>query len=227
MEIGTRMKAYEAGFKTRLMPRMPAIIRVDGKSFHSLTKKLKCKKPYDQEFADALTTSVANAMSKFSTARMAFVKSDEASILLIDYNTFMSQQSFGGVVQKLASVGASSVAAYFSLYLNTYAPFDGRVFTLPRNEVVNYFIWRQQDATRNAIQMTARTYFSHKECQNKSSNHLQEMLFQKKEINFNDMPTWFKRGRVIMSNGLVEVEPPIFSQDREYIERFMEVEQGG
>ena len=71
--------------------------------------------------------------------------------------------------------------------------FDSRAFILPEDEVVNYFIWRQQDATRNSIQMAARTYFSHKECDNKNCKELQEMLFQK-GINWNDYKVWKKRG---------------------------------
>lgn len=85
--------------------------------------------------------------------------------------------------------------------LNTYneainkgAMFDARVFNIPKEEVANLIYWRQLDATRNSIQMVGQANFSHKELQNKSCNIIQEMLFQKKGINWNDFPTHLKRG---------------------------------
>jgi len=78
-----------------------------------------------------------------------------------------------------------------------HACFDSRVFTIPDAiEVENYFVWRQKDAVRNSIQMLAQSLYSHKELQNKSSNKLQEMCFQK-GVNWNDAPIGFKRGRLV------------------------------
>jgi tRNA(His) 5'-end guanylyltransferase len=91
--------------------------------------------------------------------------------------------------------------------------------------VCNAFIWRQQDATRNAIQMLGQCHFSHKELQNKSCNDIQDMLMTQKGINFNDMPTDFKRGTCCIREGddlsgkwIIDTEIPIFTQDRGYIE---------
>lgn len=85
--------------------------------------------------------------------------------------------------------------------LNTYnnaiskgAMFDARVFNIPREEVANLIYWRQLDATRNSIQMVGQANFSHKELQNKSCNQIQDMLFQERDINWNDFPTHLKRG---------------------------------
>ena len=41
--------------------------------------------------------------------------------------------------------------------------FDARCFNIPKEEVANYFYWRQLDATRNSIQMVGQANFSHKE----------------------------------------------------------------
>lgn len=116
------------------------------------------------------------------------------------------------------------------------AMFDARCFNVPEDEVVNCFIWRQQDATRNAIQMLGQCNFSHKELQNKSCNDIQDMLITQKGINFNDMPTEFKRGVCCVkketqdpdidikdgvypiSKWIIDKEIPIFTQDRNYIE---------
>ena len=119
------------------------------------------------------------------------------------------------------------------------AMFDARCFTLPKEEVINCFIWRQQDATRNAIQMLGQCNFTHKELQGKSCVDIQDMLMTQKGINFNNMPTEFKRGvccikkeiqnpNVDIKDGycprtvwVLDKEIPIFTQDRDYIERLV------
>ena len=78
--------------------------------------------------------------------------------------------------------------------INKGAMFDSRCFNIPKEEVTNYFYWRQIDATRNSIQMLGQANFSHKELQNKSSSNIQDMLMLEKGINWNNCPTWQKRG---------------------------------
>ena len=129
---------------------------------------------------------------------------------------------------------------------NKGAMFDARAFILPREEVCNYFIWRQQDATRNSIQMVAQSNFSHKELQGKSCNVLQDMLHEQKGINWNDYPTVYKRGSCIIkiedgttqydevgnicgyaerTKWIVNKEIPIFTQDRDYINKYVMLEE--
>lgn len=74
------------------------------------------------------------------------------------------------------------------------AMFDCRVFNLPKEEVTNYIYWRQLDASRNSIQMVGQANFSHNELQNKSCNDIQDMIMTLKGINWNDLPTYQKRG---------------------------------
>jgi len=105
------------------------------------------------------------------------------------------------------------------------AMFDSRVFIIPEaEEVINYFIWRQQDATRNSISMAAQSMFSHKQLQGKSGSQMQEMMFTEKGVNWNDYPTRFKRGAAIVkvnilykrekgSKGTGEVIGPVDSYD--------------
>jgi tRNA(His) 5'-end guanylyltransferase len=112
------------------------------------------------------------------------------------------------------------------------AIFDSRVFQVPKDEVNNYFVWRQQDCTRNAIQMLGQANFSHKELHGCSCNVIQEKLFSEKGLNFNDIETTKKRGACIVketflvgeakrTRWIVDKEIPIFTQDRGYIEKFV------
>ena len=115
------------------------------------------------------------------------------------------------------------------------AMFDARCFNIPKEEVTNYFYWRQLDATRNSIQMVGQANFSHKELQNKSSNDVQNMLVIQKYINWNSIPTYQKRGSACIkyiesvyypdgttterSRWKIDNEIPIFKNEgREYIE---------
>jgi tRNA(His) 5'-end guanylyltransferase len=80
-----------------------------------------------------------------------------------------------------------------------FAQFDSRIMIIPESEeVVNYFIWRQQDATRNSISMAAQSMFSHKELQGKSTSNMQDMMMLQKGVNWNDYPTRFKRGTSVI-----------------------------
>lgn len=112
------------------------------------------------------------------------------------------------------------------------ALFDSRVFNIPKEEVNNCLLWRQQDATRNSIQSVAQANFSHKQLQNKNCSELQEMLFQEKGINWNDIPTHLKRGSccikkqyeietgdgvALRSRWVIDKEIPVFSRDTSYV----------
>lgn len=126
------------------------------------------------------------------------------------------------------------------------AMFDARCFNIPKEEVTNNFYWRQLDASRNSIQMVGQANFSHKELQNKSCNDIQDMLMTQKGINWNDYPTYQKRGSccvrnkiVIESDGvmataqlrdtsksenewIIDTDIPIFKgESREYIDRLV------
>lgn len=74
------------------------------------------------------------------------------------------------------------------------AMFDARAFNIPEFEVVNEFIWRQQDCTRNSIQSVGHANFSDKKMHKKNMSQIQDMLMLKKGINWNDFPTFLKRG---------------------------------
>lgn len=125
---------------------------------------------------------------------------------------------------------------------NKGAMFDSRVFTIPKEEVCNALIWRQQDATRNSIQSVGQANFSQKELHGKSCNDIQDMLMIQKGINWNDYSTTLKRGSCCIkaddslteydevgnicgytkrSKWVIDNEIPIFTQDRNYVERLI------
>ena len=130
--------------------------------------------------------------------------------------------------------------SYYRVYrtaLKKGATFDSRVFNIPKEEVVNCLIWRQQDSTRNSIQMVGQANFSHKQLQGKNCNDIQDMLMLQKGINWNDYPTTLKRGsccikkpfkinegtekETIRNKWVIDNEIPIFTQDKDYVNRLV------
>lgn len=203
--LGDRMKAkYEDVFRHTVPQRTYAIVRIDGKAFHTYTKKLP--RPYCEELATCMDHAAMELCKTMMGCRIAYGQSDEYSFLLTDFEKEDTEMWFSGNIQKMASVSASIFTAHFadaSEVLRTkfsvpkVAMFDSRVFVIPsRTDVINYFIWRQQDATRNSLSMLASTHFNHKALHGKKSADMHEMLAQK-DINWNNMNTAFKRGRLI------------------------------
>lgn len=221
MDLDDRMKAYEHVYRPFIMPRMPVIIRVDGKAFHTLTRG--CERPFDVPLMDAMNHTAQCLVSEIQNARLAYVQSDEISILLVDYNKYTSQQWFGGNLNKMVSLSAAIATLNFSKAFGRDAYFDSRVFVLPEREVANYFSWRQEDATRNSISMAAQSMYSHKELHKVNTNQMQELIFQKGVI-WNDYPTRCRRGAVATAEGL-DLEIPLFTKDREYIEKHLQIEE--
>jgi len=229
------MKGYEFTSKSKVLRRTPVIIRLDGKAFHTWTKQLRNNdesldtEPFSRIMHHAMKTTTEYLMDNIQNAVVAYSQSDEISILLNDSKRLNTDQWFGGGIQKMASISASMATVAFnaneSVRFHDFAPalFDARVFNVPREEVSNYFLWRQQDPTRNSVQMLGQFHFSHKEMQNKNVSQVQDMLMLQKGVNWNDIDTWKKRGFCVTGEGY-DNEIPIFSyiSGRFFINQFLE-----
>lgn len=229
--LGDRMKRlYENITRNLLQGRTYTIIRIDGKAFHTYTKGLE--QPFDAQLVLDMDATACYLCKNIQGAKFAFVQSDEISILLTDFDSLTSQAWFDGNIQKMASVSASYATAMFNqLRPGKLAHFDSRVFQISdKTEVENYFIWRQQDTTRNSISSVAQSLYSAKQLNGKSTNVMQDMIFQK-GINWNDYDAKLKRGRMIikqhyekngaMRSNWVSIGAEIFTQERWFISKFI------
>jgi tRNA(His) guanylyltransferase len=219
MDLGDRMKAYEEVFRQKLPVRMPVIVRLDGKAFHTLTKG--CQKPFDQKLGDSMVTA-ARAVLEEMPARMAYHQSDEVSFLLIDYNKFDSMQWFDGVVQKMASVSASVMGAHFTQEYGKPGYFDARVFAVPERDIKNYFIWRQRDCMRNAISGIAQSKFSPKQLHGKKSDEMVEML-KATDTPVDSFSNRWRFGTIVTGGECIAA--PEFSKERDFLDMFLEIEE--
>lgn len=199
--LGDRMKTYEAVTRVVLPPRTFTICRVDGKAFHSLLRG--ADKPFDQSVMSSMDAVAEALCTEMAGAVFAYTQSDECSVLLTDFKAPGTQAWFGGVVQKIASIAASVATVAFNQAYGIHydfqqaAYFDARVFTIPDQvEVANYFLWRQRDAVRNSISMAAQAKISHRDLHGVNTGEMQELLWSRHGINWNDYPDGAKRGRV-------------------------------
>lgn len=261
--LGNRMKGYENVSKTFLTRRMPVIVRLDGRSFHTFTKGFK--RPFDDMLMKAMWETAEELCRGIQGCKIAYTQSDEISLLLTDYDKLDTSAWFDNNIQKMVSISASIATLAFNKsfrnmienidipksdsvdvteFLNQYkiyeskmdlAMFDSRVFTLPKEEVANYFIWRQKDAMRNSVQMVGRANFSHKELHKKTTNDIKDMLLKERFISWDNLPIRQKRGacivkekyfqdgnnEVMRSRWVVDNSIPVFTDDRNYIEKFL------
>lgn len=216
--LGDRMKEYENVTRTFLPRRSYTIIRVDGKAFHTYTEGLE--RPFDAGLTEDMNQTAIALCEGIQGAVMAYVQSDEISVLICDFDKKETQAWYGNNLQKMCSISAAIATDAFnrarllrairenalltkidatSTVLNQkLALFDSRVFQIPqRVEVGNYFIWRQKDAVRNSISSAAQSIYSTEELKGVSSKEKQELLFQK-GVNWNDFDAGYKRGRMVL-----------------------------
>jgi tRNA(His) guanylyltransferase len=232
--LGDRMKKnYEDRTRIKLPRRTYTLLRLDGKAFHNYTRSFR--RPFDHILMGVLDRATIDLCMEISGAQFAYVQSDEVSVLITDFSKPETEAFFDGNLQKIVSVSASILTASFNEYMRRILPefgytnkavFDCRVFTISDpTEVENYFIWRQNDWTRNSLQAVAQSLYSHKELHGKKHNDLHEMLFQK-GVNWNNYSNEEKRGRVIRQRDfdtywVADRDTPIFTQDRSYLEKLI------
>lgn len=208
-DFGNRMKAYEARQTAeKVMPLLPVYARLDGRGFSKLTKPLA--RPFCAPFHRAMVETTRELMVEFG-AEAGYTQSDEISLLWRNDDREVVMP-FDGKYQKLVSSLAAfaSVTLYqkllteLNLSLKTFM--DCRVFQLPtRVEAANAFLWREQDASKNAVSMAARTFVkSAKELAGMNSSQMQELMFQNGQ-NFNDYPAAFRRGTFVLRRQLQKV----------------------
>lgn len=177
-DLGDRMKSYECAARTTLVPRMPILIRIDGKAFHTFTQGLK--RPFCEDLNSTMDLTTHRLLEDIQGAILGYTQSDEISLLLQCDAKNESEAWFGGGIQKITSVAASMATAYFNSSWREWngktALFDARVWNMPWEDVPNYFIWRHKDWYRNSVSMAARAHFSHQDCHKQSVSDLMDML---------------------------------------------------
>ena len=198
--LGDRMKQYEECFNVKLPRRCPLVVRLDGRAFHSWTRRTHCVKPFDDKLMRLMAETTKFLCDNVGGCVLGYTQSDEISLLLRDDQSFESVAWFDKRLQKITSLAASMATYYFTVnnsFEKKYpAYFDARAFLVPHEDVRAYFIWRQNDATKNSLSMLAQSLYTQSELVGKRREALMDLCWVK-GANWNDLSTPKKRGYVV------------------------------
>ena len=212
-DFDKQMRRYEQSLDQVIRPEDFIVVRLDGKGFTKFTKSAGFEKPFDEDFKKIMVQTTMDLI-KYSGFHIiyGYTQSDEIS-LLFD----VRDDAFGRKVRKINSTLAGIASASFMKNYLAHDPkfdgimsFDCRVVPIPGNilpdintdRLCDYFIWRQDDANRNALNgwcyWTLRKEGKSKGeatsiLSGKGNSFKNELLFQR-GINYNDLPKWQKRG---------------------------------
>lgn len=260
--LGDRIKEfYENRAKTKLVRRMPVIIRLDGKAFHTYTRGFV--KPFDKRMIETMQETTLELCKNIQGCVFGYTQSDEITLILVDYNDIDVSAWYDYEVQKICSVAASMATLYFNRIFRhkiydfvsehakvigdpkTYGEelsnsvhellksynkaiemggmFDARCFNVPISDCCNMVLWRQKDCERNSINSLGQAWFKHKELDGKSTSQVQDMLYEKYGINWNNLSTVEKRGTAVIKDEndkwFIDEEMPILKgEGRNYVE---------
>ena len=153
-DLGTRMKEYEKRNQYYLQKRTPVAIRVDGRSFHTFTKGFK--RPFDDILMKSMQETAKYMCENMGNAKLAYVQSDEITIILVDYDTLETDCWFNYRTDKLCSISASMATMAFNRVFVKNVDEWGRL-TFPNwdeggtNEEVDVDLLKLNDAYQRAI----------------------------------------------------------------------------
>lgn len=198
-DLDQRMRQYETAYDFCIPEQNHIVVRLDGRGFTRLTKDVwQFDAPFDVRFRDLMASTAAALLECGFNVAYAYSQSDEISLLFRH-----DEQTFNRKIRKIITTLAAEASARFSLAKGDVATFDARVCVLPNWSLVeDYFLWRQEDAHRNAL--NAHCYWllrQHGRDPNQaaeftlgfSREQKHDFLFEH-GINFNDLPAWQKRG---------------------------------
>lgn len=190
------MREGERFHSVRLPDGEYAVIRVDGHRFSRFTEQ-HFQKPFDTGFHDIMVQTARVLLESFN-GLYAYTESDEISVLLPKaWNTFHRSH------EKTVSISAGLASAVFSHASGHLVRFDSRVWLgTNKNQVTDYFRWRQSDAARCALngwcywtmRQQGQSYIAATtalECQTAESK-LQ--LLAEYGVDFASVPQWQRHG---------------------------------
>lgn len=197
--LDKKMRSFEQSLDRKMLEGIYVVARLDGHGFTRLTKKeWNLEKPFDIRFRDLMISTTKHLMDCGFRMVYGYTQSDEISLLF-----HLDDDTFGRKERKLLSILASEASVSFSLAAGRPAIFDCRLIPLPNKElVVDYFRWRQEDSHRNSLNghcywLLRKLGLSATEVQARisgiSNSEKNKILFSN-GINYNDLPSWQKRG---------------------------------
>lgn len=200
--LGDYCKFLEKNFSNELMiPTLPVIIRLDGNNFHNWTKGLE--RPFDKQL-NQLMIDTTKFLVKETNAVVGYTQSDEITLILYSDDRKSSIYN-DGKKQKILSKLTGKCVSFFNERRKELLPnhdktanFDCRIYQTPNlHDACVQLLWRENDATKNSIQMLGHSHYSDKQLFKLNTSEIQDKLMLEKNVNWNDLETKFKRGSYV------------------------------
>lgn len=213
-----------------LLPDTYILVRVDGRSFHRLSRFYNFSKPNDHRALETMTLAALGVFRNVQDIIVAYGDSDEYSFVF-DRST----QLFERRESKLVSTVVSTFTAWYlyhfpeqmqrSLDPNHLPTFDGRAVVYPTlKHLRDYLSWRQADCHINNLYNTTfwalveRGKYSPAAAEERLrgtvSSDKNEILFTEFGINYNNEPEVYRKGTVLL-RPFKPLEPGISSRQTE------------
>lgn len=244
---------YENRSKTYLTRRTPVAIRIDGKAFHTFTRgfsrpydellvnamqetmKYLCENVQGCIFgytqSDEITL-ILQDYKELNTEAWFDYQVQKLCSVAASMATMKFNQVFNRNVKRFQDYfydnpnhteGDEKYMMTLLKAADSGAMFDARCFNIPKDEITNLVFWRQIDAVRNSIQMAGQAYFSPKELDGKSCDEIRVMLFNEKNIQWENYPHYCCYGSSCIKTAdggwKIDLEMPILKGDyRAYLE---------
>jgi tRNA(His) 5'-end guanylyltransferase len=179
----------------------PIFVRLDGRSFHRLARRLALKRPFDERFSKAMAEVSSRLLTESGLSPLfAYTFSDEISL-------YFPVLPFRGRVEKIDSVLASFAASAATIALSADRPlaFDGRVILASRDFAPEYLAARQQEAWRNHLNAYCQEALLAegmrppevaRRLSGMRSEELHEFMFAR-GVNLARTPAWQRRGVLV------------------------------
>ena len=214
-QAGSLIKEFEAreGAQTS-MPGLPLILRLDGRSFSGLTKKLE--KPFDARLTAAFDEVMVDLFEEFKPA-LAYTQSDEITLVIPPFDPAgKSALPFKGRLQKICSVAAGRASSKLALLLSSSIPemakkvptFDCRAFNVPDMDYAALcVVWREADAMKNSVSMLASSLYPHSKLEGLSARERKALCAQAGKP-WEGLEDGLKRGRFAARRSYVKALDP-------------------
>ena len=156
LKLKDRIAIYEDASKIKLLPKLPVIICVNGRSFSKVTSMLD--KPFAVSFAEAMYSTLGRLVQEIDGAIFGYCFNDEIIVVTRNDQTLETAPWFDNDVQKIASAVSSIATLHFNNWVNANelnligeAAFITNVFAVPNlTEAINVMVAKQQKAMQSA-----------------------------------------------------------------------------
>lgn len=234
-----KCRYYQSLTNYKILPNSYILVHLDGKNFSKLIKN-NFEKPFDMKFMDMMNRTAKFLCDNVQGCKIAYVQSDEISLLITDFDTPETDILFGGRLCKIQSVLAAMATSEFNRWFTIYnlnkchdnvnvgefiskmkmAQFDCKCWVVPNeNDAFAWFLYRNLECVRNSKQQAAQSYLSHKQLMGKTADEQIEMLKNEKGIDWNKYLPDEQYGRFIARQGkmftkLVNGEEVTFTRNK-------------